>query len=298
MNTHKGIYSFDKIEILIRIPNNILLSYLDIDALQKKCRKLVIIPTKNRAKSMGYLSKLIVTVPSNGFFRLLATYDLNACRITYIEIAKDMVRASIHEAKVDSYRLITSLRKKYTSSQFIYNDRDSCKSTKVAFENGMFSDMTGYFGTLLFRFVIYARFSKINNVPCIHSEWRIRGAYQIYDRTGIETIKDFITFDLQKYFEDNVDKYIVFEEINLEKLGMWVLGWKRMKNPTKRQVISIGCAAMVFLNANCISTSAQLADWFKKNKNRIESKRGRRSLWDKHILSVQSNSRFSDTYSL
>ena len=119
--------------------------------------------------------------------------------------------------------------------------------------------------------------------------------------------------DLKNEYENLTAKYIVLEEINMEKLGKWLLGRTRQKKFTRRQEISISIAAITFLNAPYvikgekggkdkyiyrITTAAQLAVFFKEEKKIINARRGVRSDWDKKIMKLQSNCKFSRRVSL
>jgi hypothetical protein len=294
MNDEKVIYSIDKMDILTNIPYKLLINFLVKDELKQECKDFNILLASKGAKFRGYKSKISFTVPSNRFFKLLAMYDLCKYIISNVEIAKDEPKMSEDEAKFQSYKLMKFWRKRRTTKQHICDYSDSCHPTDKAYEQGKFSEKTIYFGSKSLEFVSYARFSKVNGQPCIHGEFSISDAANIKTRTGIQTIEDCIECDLKQIYEKIFEEYITTEEINMERLGKWLRGWERKRVFTKSQMICIGIAATTFLSVYGISTAAQLAGWFKKEKYRIKSMPGRKTTWDMKILKIQSNNKFSD----
>ena len=299
MFAENAIYSIDGMRIITRIPRDLLEDLLDMDELKGECVKLCVRYASKPAHSAGYESTLCITAPTKRLFELLSFYDLGNYKISYIEVAKDTLRLSMDEARFESYRLKKSMLKKYTLTPFTFDARDRLHTIRLKLETGMFSDMTNYLGGKFMKYVVYARISKITSEPCIHSEWRIRGAYNIKKITGISKIEDFINFDLKKFYEEITSKYIYHAEINHGRLGKFLKGYDgRRKDYTKRQLIGIGVAAATFIAANKITSTAELVNTIKKLKDEINSFSGRRNEFQKRILSISSNRMFVDAVSI
>lgn len=107
VNSFDAIYSIDKIEISTSLMIGSVHFYLPTSELKRECRQLVVIPIVTTSEIQRYNSKIIATVPSIGFFKLLASYNLRKHSISYIEITKDVGMDSEHEATVESYRLMS-----------------------------------------------------------------------------------------------------------------------------------------------------------------------------------------------
>jgi hypothetical protein len=292
------VYSIDKIEIHTYLDLKDLSGLWLIEKLRKECREIIPLPAGGNARLWGYRSKVSITVPTKKCFEILMWSGLEEYKITYVELAKDVFYKTEEEAMSESYRLMRLLRKKYTTKTEILDYSDSYNSTKSAYGNGLFSDKTLYLGNNNLKFVLYARISKINSIPCLHSEWRVRGSRNIKDRLGIKSFGDCYFLDLNNEYENLTDQYIVSEEIVTEKLGKYFLGWGRMKNLTKRQNIKVDILAIMILNnakkgseGKC--TPAQLTEWLKELKIKIKDQTGRRTDWHKRAMKIQSNSMFS-----
>ncbi|ALC18059.1 hypothetical protein DSOUD_3339 [Desulfuromonas soudanensis] len=279
-----GIYdskdTIDKIEFLTYLDFNVLKKLLPIEKMKTECIQILLLPAGGKARLWGYKSKIIITVPTKKCFELLTLSGLEKedYVISYIEAAMDVYKESKHEAMFESYKLQNLIRKKYTPKNIILDYRGSDNSTKFATEHGKFSEQTGYYGSNSLIFVVYARISKINAQPCIHSEFKIRGGKNIKKRLGIETFNDCYFLDIKQEYNNLMALYIVFEEIDTQKLGKWILGWGRKKNFTRRQNISIDIAAITMMNSakvEGIRTAAQLAGWFKNEKKELIPKSGR-----------------------
>lgn len=293
------IVSVDSIRIITEIPHYLLEEFLDIDGLKGECVNILVRNASKPAFRAGYKSTLCITAPSKRFFELLAFYDLGDYKISYLEVAKDVMRSSMDEAKFESYRLKKTMMKKYALNPFSYDVRDRLHKIRLMLEKGMFSDLTNYLGGKFMKYVVYARISKIKSEPCIHSEWRIRGAYNIKKITGISTVEDCINFDLIGFYEEITSKYIYHAEINQNRFGKFLKGFDgRGKKYTKRQLIGIGIAASTFISVYKVTSTAELVGTIKKLKEEIKSQAGRRNAFQKMILSINSNCMFLDVISI
>lgn len=311
MKTDGAIYSIDKIDISTSIDHHSIDNYLPMAQLKNECRELIVIGIERDSEHQRYYSKLIATAPTKRFFQMLNNNYLCGYAISYIEIAKDIPRESESEAMIDSYKSLNFIMKKSTLKCSIRDYRDSCESTKSANEKGMFSQQTGYWGKDNFQFVLYARYSKITGEPCIHSEWSIRGSGNIKKKAGIRSVKDLCELDLEQRYEQITAEYITTEAINRDKLGKWMNGWSRKKILSRLDQMKVDLAAATLLSSICFRsprhainhknrncTAAELAEWFKEEKERIRSEEVELTEWDKKILSVQSNSYFSQAVTL
>lgn len=291
----KNMYYPDKVEILFKLSLGELNALLNLESLANECQIVGTTRPTAKAEKWGWHSLIYFTVPTDKFFRLLNTYSLGTYKIRYFEIARDAPKASEKDANLENNKIIRSLRKRRTTKHEVRGSRDSGLLSKAALDDGKFSIRTGYWGSKYLEFICYARYSKISGEPCLHTEWSIDGAYEIKKRTGIQTIEDLCVFDLEKWFEENLAKYMAVETIDSEKFGKWLWDCGRRRIFSRREQMRVVLAANTFLRVNEILSPAELAKWFRSEKIEIKSRRGRPSAWDKKILKVQSNSRFSTT---
>jgi hypothetical protein len=295
MESNNVAYSFDKVDILSKMPMNLLLMQFDTVKLRKVCADFGIVHLDNDDKPWKFQSLIYVVAPTSEFFRLLSKYNISEYIINAVEIAKDEMRRTENEAMLESYKSMMLLKKRYTTKFHLADYRGSCHSTKSANTKGKFSEMTLGLGSKTFVYKIYARYSKVTGEICIHSEWKISRSHNIYVRTGIETIKDCIDLNLMECYENLTSKYIVNEDINIERLGKWILGWGTKRKFTPKEFGRISLAGNFFLSIYKIGSAAQLADWFKNEKIRINTKPGMKSAWDIKVRKLQSNCWFNDS---
>ena len=282
------------------------------------CKSLVIVklnePAVKRHKvkksgsikeiKVGYRSKVEVIAPTAEFLRLLSENEAalgRAYKISYMEIAHDVFCESPGDAELEADILFDNLRKKY-SFGCIYEKLNITKKERLKNRiRGLFAFRTFYssFGKKeggkrgRFIYVIYARRSKMNNRYCTHREWRFTGSDMIRNKTSIMTVKNLRFFDIEKYFKENEDKYLVKEQINSLALGRWLKGYDGRRALTKRQNIDIQIAARNYVSLR-INTFSDLVLHFKNEKRLINKKRGERSEWEKRLMSLSSYERFRD----
>jgi hypothetical protein len=297
MKKHQG-YSFDKIRILSGQKLKFLHKNLPKKLLKGECDFFRLAPASDMAEQFNFISSIEFVNPSKKFFRLLLEHekDLHSHtgilvpkeikpKISYLEIARDTFYKHEYQAVNTASELGGILRKKWPSNNFNY---DAFYDPNLRDKKGKniqgIGDKTWYYGTKKFQLVLYPRMSKINGQPCVHEEWRISGATNIKKKTGIESIADFIEFDIKKCFEEMYSKYMVYEKIDHLKLGKWILDWTRRKKLTDREVKKAKMQASLFCRHKNIKSAADLINFFKKEKNRIKAIRGRRTPYKSKML--------------
>lgn len=289
-------YSFDRIRILSGQYLKSLHRELPKKKLEKECIFFRLSPASEKAEKSNFSSSLEIVNPTQEFFRLLVEHERDLSskgiilnykepKISYCEIARDTFYQNDHEAEEATSELCKTLRKKWSSNNFSYDamfDPDVAEK-KVRKTKGL-GDKAWYYGGDKFQFVFYPRLSKINRQPCVHEEWRISGATNIKKKTSISSIADFIEFDFKKCFEEMYSKYVVHEEIDHLKLGKWQLGWTRRKNLTSEEVREATMQARLLCRHKKIESAADLSKHFKREKDRIRAKKGRRTSWKLNML--------------
>jgi len=294
------IYYFHKISISC---------YQDITTLRKIIQheeiKIRPIFLKDR-KPIPYQASIEIVAPTEMCLHYLAEIenDLRQCKISYIELARDTFFPSFPTADLVVRNIAKTLRKKYSGG----NKYDGSKKEKQP-GKGLFGDYTYYFGTVTpkeeekindnekidfditgaFKFAMYPKDSPINELPCAHSEWRIVHAHNIRKKTGIGTIKDLLTVNKAEAFENLADKYLTHSDINLYKLGMWILNKNRCKKPSKTIQRLAGMQGRYFYDFYRIRTANDLISFFMLIKKKIKSKVGRKSDSEQRILLVNYN---------
>jgi hypothetical protein len=289
-------YSFDRIRILSGQYLKSLHQRLPKKELERECTFFRLSPASEMAEKSNFSSSLEIVNPTQEFFRLLVEHERDLSskgtisqykdpKISYCEIARDTFYQNDHEAEEAAFELGKTLRKKWSSNNVSYDamfDPDVAEK-KDAKTKGL-GDKAWYYGGDKFQFVLYPRLSKINEQPCVHEEWRISGATNIKKKTGISSIADFIEFNIQSRFEEMNKKYIVHEEIDSIKLGKWILGWDRRRKFTEDEKFKIKMQAGLFCRHRKIYNAADLSKYFKREKDRLKTKKGRKSLLDHKML--------------
>ncbi len=285
-----SIYYFDRVRINVKLPLELLKTYFPEN---KYGRQLSLRKPYAIARYHGYKSRIELLDPSAELIleisKVLAGIQVS---ISYIEITKDIICQSKFEASIKTKTLIETARKKHSPLPFIYDQKKSKAKGRINNDPALFSDKIGYFGSKRFKYVPYARLSKINNLPCIHAEWRITRAAVIKKKTGIKSIQDLATFDLVKYFEDTTARYIVHEAIDINKLGKWLTGLSRRKKFTKRQRMSIQLAAVHQLRTYDIDSHTDLVSLFIQQKAQIKNHRGQKNEYQRKVLAIKDYGKF------
>lgn len=288
------VYYFDKIRINSTQKDVALKNILPIDSLRKNSNFFRIRYPSSKAKILRFKSSLEIVAPTKSFLQLILQHkrSLKTYYISYLEIAKDTFCNTKDEANYLCWERLKTTRKKYSADHFIYDQCKEGPQKKRTNNHELFGKHTGYFGREKFKYVVYARISKITGFPCLHEEWRINGAQTVKDKTMISSISDLCTFDVKAFFEDQYAQHIVHEKIDQQKLGKWLLGCTKIKKVSRRKFFSIGLNVLHFCEINDIYTYADLVKYFKKEKAEIKYRKGRRAALDNKILSIKNYSMF------
>jgi len=292
-----GFY-IDRIAILSFFPFYVVrndLSYLQEDRQESSYFK--ILATSHQAKKGYFKSRIEIGVPSRRCLEKLSGYFSyrQEHRISYLEITRDIFYPTEKEAIGKLFDKLNCTRRKYSSKQFIYDQRHQPTKERFADDKeGLISPQTGYYGPDKFRYVIYARLSKINAKPCLHDEWRILPP-RIREKTGIRTLRDLLDLDIHSFFDKQYHRLITAEEkpIYLERLGRWLLDWGFKKKLTNEQEARIYSEARDFCKTHKIRTYLDLTGYIKKRQEELKTKRGGRTLLDKKIFKLTDYARFS-----
>jgi len=194
---------------------------------------------------LKYTSKFSFSSPNEEALALL--YDLSHrfgyYKIGYVEIARDTIHNTPHDAELSFYNSIGDNMKWARKYLKYENQGDKPKDPdKFGRYSLNFGDRNW------FQFTRYPRISKFNEEPAIHEEWKITGSWNIKDKTGIITVLDLINFDCSEYFERLYTDRMNKAEINNFYLGKWCLNWTRRKNFSDKELQKINLAATSFIH--------------------------------------------------
>lgn len=295
--TETRTYYYDRIRVNTALPVVELKAILK-DELSKNGQHLIVGTPYKRARDIGFNSRVELFSPSTLLIQNVAKkLDALEYSTPYIEIARDTFCDSEHDAYFKTHNLFQTLRKKFSARFILYEpSKKKKKKKRIRPGKGLFSIETGYYGSLNFEYVAYARRSKLNGVPCVHEEWRMRGANHIKQKMRIKSLSDIAALDVKAFFETTSRRHLVNEEIDLIKLGRWVIGWNgKRKTFTQRDLFSIGVAAITFLRAGKLEsfTPAELAKHIDRLKKKYMQGRGRRTEWMKRVLQIKGHGYFS-----
>jgi hypothetical protein len=288
----EGFY-FDQIEINTNQEIEELRKLLPENELSQEASKFSIRKASKNAQKVGFKSRIKVVAPSHKCLEILSMYlsDIAIVKFSDLEIARDTFYNTEREAEYESNKLLQTLRMKYNSEYFIYDQ--FFEKRKITFKKDLFAERTGYYGSKDFKYVIYARLSKINGQPCVHCEWRVKGAIKIENKTGITCINDLMTFNFVKFFEKMELRYIIHERIDTYKLGRWILGWGNKKKLTEREKRKLQLMTLTFQNCKAIYIYADLVRYLTKRKAALKKKRGPKTRMEKKFLSLKDYGLFS-----
>lgn len=252
---------------------------------------------EDETKKQYFKTIIEIIAPSRKCLEMLSLYftqQKKKYKISTIEITRDIFLRSQEEAENITLSHIMNTRRRYASKCEIWDAyfKEGKKKKRRRPDKGLFSRWTLYAGSDGFKYTCYARLSKINNRPCYHDEWRIKSSL-IREKTGISTIEDILSYDLQAFFNKQYKRLITHKEIDTDKLGKWLLGWDRRKAFTARQKMGIGLEAHHFCIHYKINTFADLAGTLMELKKQSKAKKGRRAAWDNKILSLKNYGRFA-----
>lgn len=298
-------YYFDRISINCMPDINEVEKKLPINSLKKECSELYL--RESHLNWVGYETTIDVIAPTKKFLQMLSKDKLlqdTEYKISSIEIAHDIFYPSEHEAEYASYKIFSTIGKKY-SRGFVY-DEDKAAKRKTAnkrkhdyFKRGLFSHRAFYSDyekenvedgarRKCFKLVIYARLSKLNRKPCIHFEWRIIKADQIRERTSIRTIRDLLHYNFQKFFQKTEKKYMTHKVLNTKKIGRVLAGLERRRKLNKSQLLHVDLAYATLRSHYDIKSVSDFTSTMMKERRCLAKQRGRKSLWARQIKKLSN----------
>ena len=263
------IFSFDKTRIISKKSKSQLRSRLPLRKLSELSQRTHL--TFKEGKG-GYRSKIEVERPQQEWFTILNKYNvsednnrLGKYKVSYLELAYDW------EMLTDVMAVKVS---KYIANRFRKSYRRSCDPIKTR-EDYDKDEGRPYFYAAVDQdnkdcvVVIYSRRSKINGLPIVRIEWRLKSA---------ATIKNYNHFMEMEFF----NKYFLLEEINYEALGKW-LAPNNYKAKKSRNFIYKPRPGYIFCRALNISSSTDLRSYIKRRKDALSKKPGRHTKFQKKI---------------
>jgi len=275
------IFSFDKIRIVSKKSKAQLKSGLPLRKFYKFSQRTHMYSTDGKG---GYKSIIESERPQEEWFEILNNFDKSVCgnklgvyKISLLELAYDWEIPS-YEMAIKEGRNIAKIYRK------LYRRSDEPVKVKEGYQKENNELPHRYFYAAFDHkrkdcvVVIYSRKSKLNGLPIVKIEWRLKSASTINNYTNISNIADFKTFNYQSFF----DKYFILEEINYEELGKWLAPNKyksrRTGSCTYNQRIG-----HIFCRALNISISSDLRSYFKRRKKVLFKKRGRHTKFQNNI---------------
>jgi len=292
----EGFY-FDRIYLLSRRSSREIMMDLPVDRFKQHCRAFEIVNT-DRDKGF-HRSRIMVVAPTSGFLSLLLENEMllgDDYKISYLEIAHDKFCESAGDAELKADILFYTVRKKYSFAYIYVGKLIKTKKERLKdHKRGLFALRTfySYFEGedsekhVRFKYIIYARRSKINDKYCVHKEWRIVSAGLIARKTRIKGINDLVCFDIKQFFGSMEAKYVVHEKIDYHRLGLWLSGTDgRRKLKTRRALMCVDITAQHFVYHNCIETYSDLVLCLKQEKEMILSKPGPKSEYEKRFMAL------------
>ncbi len=219
--------------------------------------------------------------------------------ISYIEISRDIAYPSQSSAESAKHQLSKFQRKKY-SGGMTYDGRDQ----RMNLKKGYISDSTDYHGSPAakinkqgnvninifgnFKFSIYVKISPKLDCECLHEEFRITRANKIFKKTGIKNIEGLLEADLDLIFKKLESKYIIYQRINTEKLGLSLLGLRHCRKPSDRLKMKAQLYGLIFKQKYGMKP-LELISRLMIEKKRLRLKEGGKSAWQKRILKLEYN---------
>jgi hypothetical protein len=244
-----------------------------------------------------------VIAPSAAFLWMLHENEVaigSKYKVNYIEIAHDLFKESRHAAEVETEHLFWTLRKKFSfGTCFKGPEHKTRQQLQKDRERGLFAERTFYsvfkrkikdkrFRRSRMTYVVYARHSKANWKPSVHMEWRLKGCDIIAEKAKIMGIQDLVDFNFEGFFNRMTALYVVHEEIDHHRFGLWLTGTDgRRKLKTRRDLMRVEIPARYFLHNNKIETFSDLVLYLKRERKRISQKPGPKSEWEQKIMALE-----------
>ena len=130
---------------------------------------------------------------------------------------------------------------------------------------------TLYLGKGDFRYVIYARLSKTDGKPVVHSEFRFRGLNLLRKlnirkkgTSYIETLKNETTLRSADLFNELAGQHVRMSGIDVLKLSRHYLGWSDKKKFSQHETQKIQLHALVLKRMLHLNTTSNFMRYFKE----------------------------------
>jgi hypothetical protein len=285
-------YYFDRVALSFFDPVGQIRKLLPLAKIKNEFKSCSLSERSYETRQGWIMSKLDIVAPTTNCIRiLLEIFPVpESYKISYLEIAKDILFESNSEAIGHYSHIDDKLAKKFTP-EYKHFDRNYYKDKKSDKDPTLISDWSSCYGRL-FQYFIYARLSKINGSPCFHQEWRIKRTGLIRRKAHIFSLGDLLTFSFGPFFKYCDEKYLDFREIDNIKLGKWLRGMDRRKSLSRRQILGIGCSAQQFLSMHNIHNYAGLKDLLAKEKMRLKRIPGRRPPYMERVFRLKDCGKF------
>lgn len=317
----KSFFYFDRIKINFYIDKKKVVSHLKPGQLERllneeQSHSKAFRPASQKMRLSGYRSILDIVAATPAALDILHDLDRSLqkaynevpYKISYLEVSRDIIcqtpeRAIDMTREMEGVKLKWMNKKDNTNYHFkprLYNPAIDQK-TKTDF---FISSSTYYSGGRSTRLSSYSRISKIEREPCCHIEFRLAQAASIQRKCGIETLRDLTPASAEESFFRLWDKYAYYGEIDLLRLGKWILGiesLQKISEDKKQEAIrQAKCFCLCADKINDkeefsgneqrfrpINTYKDLCLYLKNKKTQIMERRGRRSYVDQRYLNVK-----------
>ncbi|RJP79945.1 MAG: hypothetical protein C4522_08695, partial [Desulfobacteraceae bacterium] len=272
------LFYWDKIRINSK--SHFYLSESTQSELKNHCISFKLSEASQKAKlNGGFTYRLEICGADKKFFEALLRYEgyLRPYFISYVELAKEIFSpvktgelyracSSIESSIKKDYAL---LNKKWSSGSKLYEVGQHTKARRIQ-DKTLIGGTTAYFYGKKFKHTRYARLSKINGQLCDHSEHRILGAGEIKKKLGLQSISDFIDYDLETAYESLYARY--FEQVKIDdiKLGKWLDASSSWKINTDADLRRVKSKAAFFKRIERIRSFSDLKKVFLKMQNDIK----------------------------
>jgi len=237
----------------------------------------------------GYHSQLAVVLPKRELLEELSgSIGDNRHRVFSAELACDRLYLNQPETKVKQRQITKVLRKKWSPNVRIFDSTVSVsrprRVTDPEYQHEKYDSQTTYAGGPNFEYTIYARISKMTELPCVHCEWKISGSYMMRKRTGVRTIHDLLDLNVERTFNSLCQSYIAYEEIDHEKHGRFVQnmtadaptpGRVRAGQRAGARKLPFDRASHTYLRVYEIKNASQLRKHYTDSKREIDAKANR-----------------------
>lgn len=289
MTLNSPVCHFDRVKIISARPLEEWRDILPMKQLKGLSEDFKLVRASKIAREFDYKTQIDITVPQKKCLEILSSYIDDDYKISHLEITKDIPCDSKYESIKRVEHLLVHLKKKYTHELFIYDHSLAVKKRRkiIKSNKNLYADRTGYFGSKLFKFVIYPRISKVFKKPCVHMEWKIIRAGNIFRKTGIRTVNDMIDFNKQEWFNEQLKKYILFQKIDHENHGRFIQGMQRGRKSAGytwngKKKANPTLASRIMCRIEKINSPAELFHHYKGMKKKDVIK----TPWEKKVLKL------------